>query len=847
VQTVETPDTTIVRPAVTPETQAARVSSWQRAGVQHALVAGLLAVLALGFMTPGLPPDRVAAPLEGVLIYPPWHAELPDVTALYAGGDLLLQQLPWRHWMQQELAAGRFPLWAPGPAGGLPLFASYQPGVLSPLHLLWVLLPVGAGLGLILALKLWLAGLGMWLFLRGLQLHPAAALLSAIGLMFSTWLVNWLTWAHTSVYVFLPWILWTITAWCHDRRPWAVPVLVGFTGCAVLGGHPETLFIIGLTAAGWAAGLIVSSPVRRWPGHLAGLALGAGVGLALGAIQVLPFLEVLDLTQAAASRAGSGITSHFEPIGMIDWVLPRYFGHPAEGVLGTYPFTEGNGYVGLVALVGLGLAGIALLRRRLAWRILVPWVALGLLAWLLVFDVTAGAVIRALPVFSHSANQRWIAILEFAVLVVSALGWNWLARHLARLVPAAGGRWSGGWLGGAGLVLLVEGLVGLGIHGAGLIPPPVQPPYHLQNTLPPNYQLYWAGWAGAVALVVVGATMLWAASGSGARWLGRLAPAILGAVLVLDLWRLLQPVIGTAPAVYYFPPNSFIDQVREAVPPTDRILIVGEVFPPNTPLIYGVRDWRVQDPMISARAFQAAVRIDPDLPKSPWTAYNMYLHYARMGLASLLGMRYFIYPTDTNPNNPPEPDPGRPNFKRLAFKDGLGLWEAEGVPGFTYLSDRVQAVATGDAALDWMQARSWVEVRAYPAVVEAAPQVIAGIRPGGAGESPGSTTILNYTPGVVRIQAEATRPALLVVAESWYPGWRATLDGQAAPILRANYLSQGVVVPAGRHVVELRYQPDSFTIGAALSGLAALAGLALVVWAVRGSSPRAREMSGVKP
>jgi uncharacterized membrane protein YfhO len=86
-----------------------------------------------------------------------------------------------------------------------------------------------------------------------------------------------------------------------------------------------------------------------------------------------------------------------------------------------------------------------------------------------------------------------------------------------------------------------------------------------------------------------------------------------------------------------------------------------------------------------------------------------------------------------------------------------------------------------------------------------------------------------------------------VVAESWYPGWRATLDGQAAPILRANYLSQGVVVPAGRHVVELRYQPDSFTIGAALSGLAALAGLALVVWAVRGSSPRAREMSGVKP
>ena len=77
--------------------------------------------------------------------------------------------------MQQELAAGRFPLWASGPFGGLTIFANNGPGVLYPLHLLWVLFPVGAGLGLILALKIWLAGLGMWGFLRALGLPDELA------------------------------------------------------------------------------------------------------------------------------------------------------------------------------------------------------------------------------------------------------------------------------------------------------------------------------------------------------------------------------------------------------------------------------------------------------------------------------------------------------------------------------------------------------------------------------------------------------------------------------------------------------------------------------------------------
>ena len=48
---------------------------------------------------------------------------------------------------------------------------------------------------------------------------------------------------------------------------------------------------------------------------------------------------------------------------------------------------------------------------------------------------------------------------------------------------------------------------------------------------------------------------------------------------------------------------------------------------------------------------------------------------------------------------------------------------------------------------------------------------------------------------------------LLVLSDVNYPGWQATLDGEAAPIVPANYLFRGVFVPAGEHVVTFRYAP----------------------------------------
>ena len=62
-------------------------------------------------------------------------------------------------------------------------------------------------------------------------------------------------------------------------------------------------------------------------------------------------------------------------------------------------------------------------------------------------------------------------------------------------------------------------------------------------------------------------------------------------------------------------------------------------------------------------------------------------------------------------------------------------------------------------------------------------------------------------------------PALLLLSETHYPGWQATVDGQLASLLRADYVLRAVPVPAGEHTVELTFRPFSFTLGAIVSGI----------------------------
>jgi hypothetical protein len=95
-----------------------------------------------------------------------------------------------------------------------------------------------------------------------------------------------------------------------------------------------------------------------------------------------------------------------------------------------------------------------------------------------------------------------------------------------------------------------------------------------------------------------------------------------------------------------------------------------------------------------------------------------------------------------------------------------------------------------------------------------------------------SIAVVKYEPQRVELRVRLDRPGLVILADTYYPGWRLTIDGQAAPILRADRLMRGAAVPTGEHTLVYTYQPDSFRLGAIVSaaGLIALAALAWSFW-----------------
>jgi hypothetical protein len=85
------------------------------------------------------------------------------------------------------------------------------------------------------------------------------------------------------------------------------------------------------------------------------------------------------------------------------------------------------------------------------------------------------------------------------------------------------------------------------------------------------------------------------------------------------------------------------------------------------------------------------------------------------------------------------------------------------------------------------------------------------------GTNAGTANITHESPLDLTIMVDTPADSALVVADTYYPGWKATLDGTPTTIYRANLAFRAVIVPAGKHEVRMTYQPQSFTVSAAIS------------------------------
>jgi hypothetical protein len=110
------------------------------------------------------------------------------------------------------------------------------------------------------------------------------------------------------------------------------------------------------------------------------------------------------------------------------------------------------------------------------------------------------------------------------------------------------------------------------------------------------------------------------------------------------------------------------------------------------------------------------------------------------------------------------------------------------------------------------------------------------VQPGSA-DSTAVIEITEHKPNYLKYESQSQNTGLAVFSEIYYPGWKATIDGKEAPVLRADYILRALEVPAGSHTIEFRFEPKAYTAGnkvtMASSWLALLILLGSIGWSLK--------------
>ncbi len=716
----------------------------------------------------------------------------------YLAGDQVVTVWPDHVMVREQVRSGNVPWWQPRGLAGMPLLVTTASSPLSPLTWPSYLLPLVRGRALTLALHLLLAGYGLWILLRRHGRSEAASLAGGAAFMLNPLFAAWLPFGDTvPVFGLAPFALLAVDLAARSREPWRPAAALGIvTAVQLLGGNPQQ----GLLAVALQSlyALTVRPPtddtdtLPRRGAFLGWCALATVLGVIAAAVQLLPFAEMAGLTARPDDRYRD---TNFLPLtSLLTLAFPRLFGHPAHGdYVGGYlydrPFFSLLGPGPGPVLVGLALAGALSRRSR---RALTAVVAVTALLCLTALTPLHRALAAALPFFDGLDALRGLG--------VAYLGLAWLcADGVDALLEARAQRTLRWWP--VALIVLAVALDLVGRVGDQRLA------WHLRSLSRPSLLL-----APRVLLPIAftGVAAALAHYASRKEKLTPLAPFIVAAMVACEVLALAWPTIPSAPAERVLRETNTSRAIGERLrrhapirmtgltepdtfPPYD-----GDNLPPNTAAALGFDDLR------------ACSR----LPPSP--------------IAELLqSIAPLSFPTIA-----PGGDLDRPLFDLLDLGYVLSRHPLppahyrEVAPGiFANRHPRARAfftrcstvIADGDARVRHLTS---TEFRPFAQAVLSAR--VPGVAECDGDPEPVIASVRYPAPDRVDIEVVASGNGILVLADAWFPGWTAAVDGAETDVLRVDHALRGVALGAGRHHVSMRFHPTSVRDGYWLTLAAAL-------------------------
>ncbi len=689
---------------------------------------------------------------------------------------------PLAAYHRERFWAGELPLWNPFNNCGLPFLAQWNTLALYPLSFIYLLLPLPWSLAFFCLIHLFLGAMGMYFLARHWTGSQLGASIAGVTFAFGGLALSSLKWPNNIAGLgLMPWVVLAVTdGW--RRGIWIVPVGAVLAACQFLAGAPEIILLTWIFLGFvFVHDLLEQRTMRRL------LAKRASVNVllvtALAAVQLLPFFNLLGLSQR---------DSHFHdeswslPLaGLVNFVLPLFSSFPSyHGVFAQQDQYWISSYYPGIAV--LALAGFALVYSRdgMKWPLLAAGIfglvmALGNAGW--VQPIVKGVV----PIFRLIRFPiKFVVLPCFIIPLLAAYG-----IQAARATPLESIRRCGMII-GAGFVVVAAVFTMLGLGYAAKFGVGSE---FLGNAVA---RILFLLLCGALGWVLIAPTPM--------RSSGKAAIALL-TLLWLDLIFHTTWQNPTAPSWTYgvpaeIKPKPVLGKSRAFISPANEVRL-DHLLPanPTDDVLLGrlalFCNWNLLDRIPKVNGFfslslREEARVEDEL-------------YGRMEvtakpLLAFLGVSQVSRPGKT----------------------------LDWVPQTNHLP-----LVTGGQHVEF-GAEEEVFRKIFDPQWNPERVVYLGMKNKTA-NIPTNTEcrVLSstFTANHCWMRVEASGPSMVVIAQSFHPGWRAYVGGREVPIWRANYAFQALAVPGGTTEVECVYKEPGLITGAWISLIA----LSTSVWLLR--------------
>lgn len=702
-----------------------------------------------------------------VLLAPVWLTG----RALYWGTPSS-QFIPWWWQAWQTLRSGELPLWNPSVGMGAPLLANYQSALLYPPTWTYFALAAIGGLplmawgqALLVGLHLAWAGWGMGSLIRKLGRSELAQTVGGLAFGLSGYLVARAHFLSINATVaWLPWILLMAYELVQEPRNKRTVLKLGLVlALQWLAGHAQIAWYTLMLAIAWTAFWAWRVGGWRTLGNSA-LRLGLAGLLAFGlsAAQLLPTAEYLANSQRATQvDFVQAATYSFWPWRLIGLVAPDFFGNPVHGdYWGFGNFWEDAIYVGLLPLL-LAFAAIWWTRKYKDQKALV------------IFLVVTMAISFLLALGNNTPLFEWLYrnVPTFALFQSPTRFTIWMVFSLSLLAALAVDWWK----------------------------------------QPAGRALYWSrlAVAGAVAVVVIAALGTLVAGRVGITLPQTFIPATLtmGAVGLAAAWlHLRSPVFGAAPS------RSWGWLVGGLV--AADVFLAGWGLNPGTNLELYKEDASFQaelrEELGNGRLYISGDNEYKLRYEQFFEFDNFYTAEPRLIRSSLLPNIFMLDGVLSASNYDPI-IPGRYEafMEKVNNADESRRQELLQAMNVSLVETIVGDETVSFEAVEGLPRARWATCGQIIDVFNDQEPC--------AKNAIGFVEIISSTANSVELVIDSPSGGWLVLADTFYPGWRAFANGEEISIYPVDGIFRAVGLRAGQYEVKFVYQPLSFYVGAALS------------------------------